>query len=474
MADGAARRDLRPALASVALLGVLAVHALCDPRPPTGAWGAVGVLAFSGWVRWGLLILAGLLALPPASRRVIRAAAPVLQRLRAALGGVPGWAWVALLVAVGWMLRSRSLTGDGAATIDLLQNGELINFKEPLDRLVSALVYRAGYALTGWDAGTAIALVSTLAGALYWSAVLRLARSRPVVGSGGWVVWALLGTTGATQLFFGHVENYSLLTAGTLWTLVLALDAAYDPTRPIWPPALAFGLTFAVHLSAAWLAPALIALWWVRAVPGGGGTLVPGRPGWGAAARDAAMGVAVSSAPIFLVAAGMAAAGLGLSGFSVATFGGGDGRLFVPLFTISTPFERFTMFSAAHFAAFGNELLLVAPIGVILALVGPLGTRRGGRRADPGTWLLVAAAAGTVAYAFTFNPDLMVADPALGVFNEWDLFAYEAVPITLLGLWWLRTAFEPGETRDALVLSVAVTSFVHTAGFLLLNAGIRI
>ncbi len=474
MPEAAARGDRRPALLAAALLGILALHALADPRPPDGVWGAVGVLAFSPWLRWALLTAAALLALPAVSRRAVRAAAPSARRLVQALAGVPGWAWIALLVAAGWLGRSRVLTGDGAATIGLIQSGELINYKEPVDRLVSALVYRAGNALTGWDAGTAIALVSTLAGALYWAAVLRFARSRPVSGSGGWVVWALLATIGAVQLFFGHVENYSLLTAGTAWTLVLALEAVADPGRPIWPPALAFGITFAVHLSAAWLAPAMVALWWER-VRERGRSNEPGPvAGRRAAVREAAVGAAVSTLPFALVALGMAAGGVAVSGFSPATFGGGDGKLFVPLFTVSTPYERFTMFSVAHLAAFANELLLVAPAGVVLALLGPLGRRRGGARSDGGTRVLMAAAGGTVAYAFAFNPDMMVANPALGVFNEWDLFAFAAVPVTMLGLWWLRTAFDPGEERDALVLSCAATSFVHTVGFLVLNAGVRV
>jgi hypothetical protein len=471
MAEPASRPDPRPWIVGCCLLAILALHAVSDPRPPDGVWGAVGALAFSQPVRWVLLVMAALLALPPVSRRVVRAGAPLVRRAGTALGGIPTWVWIALLVAVTWLLRSRTLSGDGPATIDLLQNGELINFKEPLDRLVTALVYRAGYAVVGWDAGTAIALVSVAAGALFWAGLLRLARLRPLDGAGGWVVWALVGTTGATQLFFGHVENYSLLTAGTLWTLVLSLEAATDPARPLWPAGLAFGLTFATHLSAAWLAAVPPVTWLQRRRQATGGRWRE-RAGPTGTIGEAARGALVACIPIALVAAGMLVAGVGLGGFSMSGFGGGDGRLFVPLFRVETPYERFTMFSRAHLAAFGNELLLVAPVGVVLALTLWLGRRRDGGRTDAGTWVLLGGALGTVTYAFAFNPDMMVANPALGVMNEWDLFAFEAIPITLLGVWWLRTALDPGDERDALVLSAAATSLVHTAGWLLLNAGV--
>ncbi|HUK11656.1 MAG TPA: hypothetical protein VLW17_00025 [Thermoanaerobaculaceae bacterium] len=466
-------RDLRPWLVAAGLWLVLALHAFCDPHPPDGVWGAAPVLGFSPALRGVALALAAALAFPPLAQRLVGSCRSALRRLAGGLAGVPAAAWIALLVAAGWILRGRALTGDGPDTIENLRRGELINYKEPLDRLLTALVYRAGHALIGWDAGIAIAFVSVAAGALYWAALLRLARRRPLGEGGAWAVWLLIATPGAVALFFGHVENYSLLTAGTAWTLVLAVEAAADPGRPLWPAALAFGLTFATHLSAAWLGTVLPVVWLVRVREANGGRW-PDWSGWRPVIGEAIRGALVSVLPFAAVVAGMLAGGVGLGGFSAKEFGGGDGKLFVPLFKVETPFERFTMFSSAHFAGFGNELLLVAPAGLALALVGWLGRRSDGRRTDAGTWPLVAAAAGTALYAFVFNPDMMAAAPRLGVMNEWDLFAFEAVPITMLGLWWLRTAFEPGDVRDGVALSVGATALVHLIGWICLNAGIRL
>jgi len=103
--------------------------------------------------------------------------------------------------------------------------------------------------------------------------------------------------------------------------------------------------------------------------------------------------------------------------------------------------------------------------------VGNNGTPRDGRWADQATWLLLAGAVGRVIYAFVFNPDMMVVNPRLGVMNEWDLFAFEAILVVFLGLWWLRTEYDPGEVRDGVVVSVGVTAVVHLAGWVCLNAG---
>ena len=463
------RGDLRPWLFAVGLLGLLGVHWVADPRPPDGVWGVVGMLAVPPWLRAPACGLAALLALPPVARAAVRSGRPAGRRLAATLGRAPAGAWVALLVAVAWLLRSRTAYGDGGHIVWEIEHGQWIYYKEPLDRLAAALFYHAGHALFGWGAATAIAVLSTLAGALFWLALVRLARSRPLGEGGAFAIWGLLGTTGATALFFGHVENYSLLAAGALWTLVLLLEAAVDPGRPLWPAAAAFGVTFATHLSAAWLAAALPVAWLVRH-GGVAGLRVPERRR--AAQAEALRACGAAALPFGLVVVGMALAGFAPSGFSAATFGGGDGRMFVPLLRPETVYERFTMFSLPHLRFFANELLLVAPVGLLLAVVGAVGRRSDGRRSDGGTGVLIAAAVGTLLYAFVFNPDMMVASP-LGGLNEWDLFALLATPVTLLGLWWLRTAMDEGDDRDAVVLSATAASVLHALPWLLFNAGVR-
>ena len=461
--------DLRAWLFAAGLLGLLGLHAFADPRPPDGTWGVVGMLALPTWLRLVACGLAAVLALPPVARAAVRVGRPAGRRLAATLGRVPAGAWIALLLVGAWLLRSRTAYGDGGHIVWEIEHGQWVYYKEPLDRLAAALLYHAGRFLFGWGAGTAVAVLSTLAGGLFWLALLRLVRSRPLGPGGAVALWGLLGTTGAVALFCGHVENYSLLTAGTLWTLVLLLEASIDSERPLWPAAAAFGLTFATHLSAAWLAAALPAAWLARH---GGivGLRQPERRR--VALREALRAAGVALLPFALVVAGMALAGLDPAGFSPATFGGGDGRMFVPLSRPETAYERFTMFSAAHLRFYANELLLVAPVGLLLALLGPLGRRSDGRRTDVGTPVLVVAAAGTLAYAFVFNPDMIVASQ-LGGLNEWDLFAFLAVPVTLLGVWWLRTAIDPGEERDALVLSATAASLLHVLPWILLNAGVR-
>jgi hypothetical protein len=431
----------------------------------------VGVLAFRPSVRLVLLAMCALLLIPRVARATLAWGRRVRPSLTRHLSGVPVAVWILLLVATGWLLRCQIPYGDAQGIPDSIQAGQTINHKEPLDRLVTSFVYRVGHRLVEWDATTAIALVNTAVGGLFWLGLWWFVwRRRIAHPAPPWVAAGLLATTGATQLLFGYVESYTFMTVGLLATLFLCLEAVQDPRRPIWPAALAYGLTFASHLAAAWLAPALVATWALRHR----GAMKRGQPAPGAARRaivEAGTGFAIASAPIALVAVGMVLAGVGLSDFSLATFGGGDGSMFVPLSTATTRFERFTLLSSDHLAAFGNQLLLVAPVGTLVALVGWIGRRR---RPDAPALVLVAAAAGSVAYAFVFNPDLMVYFPELGPMAEWDLLSLPAVPLAFLGLWWLRPALQGDDRWSEVALPAVAVSLLHCVGWLLFNARVQI
>lgn len=114
--------------------------------------------------------------------------------------------------------------------------------------------------------------------------------------------------------------------------------------------------------------------------------------------------------------------------------GGGDGKWFVPLTTIETKWERYTMLSPAHLLELANQQLLVAPFS--LALILALLASRRGREAirSPGSIFLAIAAANYLWFIIVWNPDY-------GGQRDWDLFAPASLPITFLAATWLiRTA----------------------------------
>lgn len=461
--DQGSRAVTRPLLAASLLAALVAGHVLADAAPPDGWWGFVGS-RFLGTLERSLLFALVIIALAPVAVRALeqavvaaaRRAQALSEKVEGAVGGVlRDWLGMASMALLAWLLRSRTPYGDGPLTVRNLRLGEWINYKEPLDRALTFALYRLTRAALGWGPVNAIALLSTLAGLGYLAALRRVVRH---LGRANRKTGALVGlmlTTGYVQLFFGHVENYSLLAAGTLWMLVLAMECIEDPRRPLWPLGLASGLTFAIHLSAAWLAavPALTLVFRLRDRPG-------------QVARDLGIAVAVGLAPLLLTAGLLLAHKGTLNGFNLSEFGGGDGRLFVPLGEVTSLFERYTLFSWAHLKAVANQYILMAPAA--LALLPLCARARLGRT----TGLLGLATFSTLAYAFLFNPDMQAAHKIIpgmypGPLNEWDLFSLAGVPLTL----WAGLAADRREVSllDPVPAAIILAS-IHLATWLVFNA----
>ena len=434
--------------AAIALATLSLTALLADVAPPEGCWGFVGHLILPWPLRTAGAALVLLLLAPGLSAR----ASALVERAAARVTAlpVPAAAWIGAAMALAWLLRSQILYGDGPQTIQIIPEGDWINRKEPLDRLLTWSTWRASSAWLGWDARRAVALVSVLAGGLYLAAAARWFRRLDPTDGRAWALLMLL-TAGYVPLFFGHVENYSLLAAGTLWMLTLAWEAVHDPARPLWPVGLAAGLTFATHLSAAWLftVPVVVLVSRLRD---------RGQVPW----RAVGLGVAVGLVPVALAAALVWVRFSSLSGVTLTHFGGGDGSLFVPLFEASSVFERYTLFAPAHLWDVLNEYLLIAPAA--LACLPLLLLQPRGREA----WLLGAAAAGVFAYAFLFNADMWIANPAFGALNEWDLFSVAGVPLTA----WCALCLARLRPTRGLDLRAAVLVFalLHVVSFTLFNA----
>jgi hypothetical protein len=198
------------------------------------------------------------------------------------------------------------------------------------------------------------------------------------------------------QLFFGYIENYSIMTLGILIYAYLGLLRLQDQIALVWP-AVALALTNAFHPSTIILTPSLIYLA-VAAVPIEQGNIhsvtnVLKRERWRIDVRSVLSVVL----PYTLVFAGvialMSLGEHGLDALMGIDFpGGGDRSWFVPLFEVTTKWQHYTMFSVGHLVDIVNQQLLVAPIvWPSLMLIGLLAWHRIPRGDAIGWFLLLMA-----------------------------------------------------------------------------------
>ncbi|MFZ2359268.1 MAG: hypothetical protein WA040_07970 [Anaerolineae bacterium] len=355
-------------------------------------------------------------------------------------------------------------------------------WQAPLDVWLHAQLWALGNAWFGWaDAWPAYWILSPLAGALYVYVLLRLADSVGCNRTEKLLIVGLLGTLGAMQLFFGYAENYSLAAAGVLVFLWLALETLAG-RRPLWQPSLALAVTIGLHPSTVVLSPALLYVAWVwgRSRQGDketskSGTIPEGQGGWWAAVWQVAW-------PMVLVAGGvvllMALNGNGLAALtSTDRPGGGDGRLFVPLFETTTRWEHYTLFSWAHLLDWLNMQMLTAPVTLGgLAIVGvallaerlrvnsQAGTAKHAEASSDRQALTFLALATGLYWLFTW-----VWNPDYGGQRDWDLFSLAAIPSTLLLARLLPRVLSDRSQLAQAALMLTTVSAMHTIAWIYQN-----
>ncbi|MGC8780884.1 MAG: hypothetical protein ACP5UQ_08480 [Anaerolineae bacterium] len=360
---------------------------------------------------------------------------------------------IALACAVPFYLfRLRHLRwGDAYILVHAIPDPQVrltYNWQAPLDVFIHARLWALGNRLFGWpDPIPVYTLLSVTAGILFIWVLLGLAGWLAVERREQAVIFGLVASLGLIQLFFGYIENYSLMAVGVLVFIWLALRTLRGEVALFWT-ALALALTHAFHPSTIALAPGLLFLAWqlARAAP------VKARP------LRLALSIAMPYLAVFAgVVILMTAGGHGLDALLGADApGGGDHRWFVPLFETTTRWEHYTMFSRGHLLDIVNEQLLVAPVvwpGLILCA---LFARSRLPHRDPLCRQLFVLALLYALLTWTWNPDY-------GGQRDWDLFAPASLPAALLLAQVLRAALpEPVALRRAGWALIAAQAF-HTA-----------
>ncbi|MEZ4865186.1 MAG: hypothetical protein R3C14_27970 [Caldilineaceae bacterium] len=380
-------------------------------------WPASFLIFVPGWLRAGaavLLVLAAVLvSVPIWPRRLIM---PGLARRASALARLPMWFWVMGAGVLFWLAREQTYYGDAQLKLQLLRTATLQSdpyvWKEPLDSLLA-------YQLTaflrpwGWGPDVAVALLSCAAGMVFLFAVLLAAHTlRPTVRGRLLVVLGLLAL-GSSQLWFGHIENYSLVTAFTLLSIVLALRYLQGRAS-LWLVGLASGVAVSFHPQA--LFPALALLLLLRSRQ------------WPRQVMTLALGGAVGP----LLTAG-ALWWLGAPWPDLRHGYAGDPQLFWRLDQLMQPGRLLDIF---------NNLWLVAPLLPLWLLAAVAAWSQPALRRDQGVRYLTGVAAGLLLYHVTFQNDL----PRQA---DWDLFAIVGPGVTLWGLYlWCKLAPQTAVDRS--------------------------
>lgn len=350
------------------------------------------------------------------------------------------WAVGAIAAALFWVLRERhTFWGDGTALVVNLPRGQAFHPDEPLTLFVHQLLYRA---LGSDSAATAIALGSVLAGGLFagWTVHWVLRRLPARIGA---LASAAMLVQGFTQIFYGHVENYSYVALGLLVFFTSGIDAIEGRGGYV-VPMLALVAAFAFHVlgAIAFVSAAVLIAH---------GLFVP--------ARRRAVLLAI------LLAGLLAAAGLSLSAGLYDTESP-FGRVFGGVFKLianptDTRLENALTWRRA--ADVWSALMLLGPLSLPLVFVWLVALRGGAfLRTSSGAFLGSGALAATA-------PVLLAGPGNLGAARNWDLLAAGAIVPALFTIVWVSRGASSATSRPLVGLLLVVSAF-HTIPWIALNA----
>lgn len=453
---------------------VLSLHLAASRLPEETAWSLWPYTFLPPWLGWILALLAGALIIPAVSHLIICLVSCVLRGKKDAsrftLHASPQlWFTLAALLSglLFWLARIRHLRwGDSYLLTKALSTPDLelrviYNWQAPFTVFWHQRLWQfvAG-PLLGWPVEYVYAATSILCGMIFvyvlLTFVVQLGRD-PLESA---VLAGLIFTTGSIQLFFGYVENYTIISLGLLITLFLAWRALQGTLQPVWP-VLALSLTNAFHPSTVFLWPGMWLLSWLC---------------WRRGRVPAAGALWQTVLPPLLVG-GSVLALMESGGHGLAALlgedrpGGGDGVWFVPLFQIDPEWQKYqpyTMFSAAHLLDWLNVHLLISPFGlplisISLATIAHFRLTIFDRQADKdyGYFLGVTAAL-YLLFTWLWNPDY-------GGRQDWDLFAPSAFVYTLLAAYLLVRTLRNRQKLGAGGLFVIVVSLLHSGAWIFTN-----
>lgn len=429
---------------------------------PAGWWGVSPYAVFPPILGWGLLLLAATTLLPQQNRRWRQMLASGWRRIPGKTHPRRWFALVAIAAApIFWLLRIRHLQwGDAQILVIGLSQKDapvLYNWQAPFTVFLHQRLWQLlAYPRWGWGVDTVYAAVSVLCGVVFVFVVLIWAHAMGQSTAERVLLAGLVFTGGGMQLFFGYVENYTIISLGVMLFLYFGWRVLQNET-PLWVASAVLALTNAFHPSTVVLWVAMAYLVWRK---------------WQAGLSVWELLQAVLLPPLLVGSVVLSLMEIGNHG--LAAFlgddrpGGGDHVWFVPLsLAAPTEWQRYAMFSAAHFADWGNEMLLTAPLG-IFALAGvPILWKRlqqSNARIRTALEFFALAAFGYLLLTWVWNADY-------GMQKDWDLFSPASITVNVLaGVLWVTLLRGDDEAMGESALIVWAVAGLHTLAWVLSNA----
>lgn len=396
----------------------------------TGFWGANHLMYLPAWMAVVLVAIALVLVWIPANavRKLGRSIESLFGGRNAKVSAV-----LAVVLVLALLIAGRAenhLLGDSYQRLSMVTEGTPSSATEYLDMAAHRLAYQVVN-----DAYLSYLLLGLLSGILFLAAVAYFARDIASSSVETVAVAVLFLGLAQMQFFAGYAESYAIMTGFLALCLYMGWRASTDE-RFVWYALVSFAIASAFHLSAAFLAPAFIYLFW---------------------SLSGKTGKSLYKAVSVVILIGVIAVGA----YVYTEVDGAE--IFTPI--VATETNPYTLLSLQHLTDLGNVLLLAAPLPLILILVLAFGNATGmGKyfRKPPILFLLVGSLCALIFSA--------IVDPRLGALRDWDLLSMFGVPMAFLAAQMTHDFLKEKRQYAGLFLAGSAVIVAHTIPWIYSNS----
>ncbi|PIE52491.1 hypothetical protein CSA37_06810 [Candidatus Fermentibacteria bacterium] len=168
-----------------------------------------------------------------------------------------------LLFAMMLMLHSNHFNQDGLALEEKFETAEVVHavHDEMLELVLHFFVWRLFNLFTECTAAASYHIVSAAAGVAFFHVLAGFTRKH--IRNNQLLFLLLVTGSGYLQLFYGDVENYTILAFSLMWYLTSSVNLIIEGGRSLLPSIL-LGIGMCLHLEAGFLLPAHILLSFLR------------------------------------------------------------------------------------------------------------------------------------------------------------------------------------------------------------------
>jgi tetratricopeptide (TPR) repeat protein len=322
--------------------------------------------------------------------------------------------------------------------------------REPLTQMFHQLIA----SILHIDIKSAFEIVSSVCGGFFIAVVLIFVRG--LDGSKLWklFIFILLITSGTNQLFFGHVEDYTIIYLTIVLFLMLGW-MLFTGKKTLTLMLITFVIGSRIHLEMLLLLPALIFATIY--------TLQFNRPAIKHWLLPARIFLVVS---ISLVCVAFAY----FFYFEAYRYNGTDAhevlrKIFLPIYNHLPSPHSYTLLSLSHFSDFIQELLLtVSPVAFLILIMGVIFIKRINWR-EPQTIFFELASFYFLVLNFTVNP-------ALSMPRDWDFLSQAAIPILFLAVTLSQKLFKDvlGNSHQRKIVGVGLALGIFSFSFFYINS----